>query len=153
VALLCIDIDDLRGINDEFGHAAGDSVLCAVAERLQRNSSPGGTPARIGSDQFILAEPATSDAAAEALARQVVGQGTQIVEVGGLSVPYDFRVGIAVGDGPQAGADRLVRNDQCELGQGYLISRPLDAEAVPQLSLPAQRAGAAGSSVLLETSG
>ena len=60
-ALLFIDIDGFKAINDEFGHSAGDEVLCFVAGRIRAVSPVGATPARVGGDELALFLPDASD--------------------------------------------------------------------------------------------
>ncbi len=52
--LIFIDLDDFKEVNDRFGHAAGDELLCAVGERLKRCVDDGDTLARIGGDEFAI---------------------------------------------------------------------------------------------------
>lgn len=52
--LIFVDLDDFKEINDRFGHAAGDELLCAVGERLKRCVSENDTLARIGGDEFAI---------------------------------------------------------------------------------------------------
>jgi diguanylate cyclase (GGDEF)-like protein len=61
-ALLFIDIDGFKAVNDEFGHTVGDDVLCAVAARIRSVSPIGATPARVGGDEFALFLPEISGA-------------------------------------------------------------------------------------------
>ncbi|MCK0174762.1 EAL domain-containing protein [Mycolicibacterium sp. F2034L] len=52
--LIFVDLDDFKEVNDRFGHAAGDNLLCAVGERLQRCMGENDTLARIGGDEFAI---------------------------------------------------------------------------------------------------
>lgn len=54
IALLFIDLDDFKKLNDNFGHRAGDALLRAVAERLQRASGGGDFVSRVGGDEFVV---------------------------------------------------------------------------------------------------
>src|SRR5205814_9050310 len=69
-AVLCIDLDGLKEINDVFGHAIGDKVLIEVANRLQ-DSARGGVVARLSGDEFGLIIDGNQPAARVALAEQV----------------------------------------------------------------------------------
>jgi diguanylate cyclase (GGDEF)-like protein len=81
-ALVLLDLDDFKGVNDSFGHLAGDRILRNVAEVLEESIRPGDTIARHGGDEFSVIAPETSAAEAttlalrleEAVQRVVAGQ-------------------------------------------------------------------------------
>jgi diguanylate cyclase (GGDEF)-like protein len=59
-ALLFIDLDGFKAVNDEYGHVVGDDVLCTVAARIRAVAPIGGTPARVGGDELALFLPEVS---------------------------------------------------------------------------------------------
>jgi diguanylate cyclase (GGDEF)-like protein len=69
-AVLLIDLDRFKPVNDLFGHAVGDAVLCEVAQRLEDAAGEGATVARIGGDEFALVTTFTGDAPIERIIEQ-----------------------------------------------------------------------------------
>jgi diguanylate cyclase (GGDEF)-like protein len=72
LALLLIDLDRFKRINDEFGHLAGDQVLCAVAAEVSRVAAACDLPCRIGGDEFALLAQLNEASELEALAARIV---------------------------------------------------------------------------------
>ena len=77
-SLVYFDLDDLKGVNDRFGHPAGDAVLQAVAERLVAHVRESDLVGRMGGDEFAVilaqADQATAEAKAASLARAIEAQ-------------------------------------------------------------------------------
>ncbi len=100
LALLFVDLDHFKVVNDSLGHHAGDQVLVAVADRLSELVRPDDVVARFGGDEFvILCAPVTSADQTVNLAdriRQLVSGG---VEIDGEQVHVSVSVGVVMGDG------------------------------------------------------
>jgi diguanylate cyclase (GGDEF)-like protein len=83
-SLVYIDLDDLKGVNDRLGHAAGDAALKAVAERLVSQLRESDIVGRMGGDEFavilVQADHATAEAKAAALARAIEAEPLQFGE-------------------------------------------------------------------------
>ena len=73
-SVLCVDIDRLKAINDDFGHHAGDGALVAVGRALADNARTIDVVARIGGDEFAVLMPETSSAQASALSDRVLAE-------------------------------------------------------------------------------
>jgi len=101
-ALAVADIDRFKGINDRFGHSAGDAVLQAVAGRLSQCVREADTVSRLGGDEFgvILAGAGTRDAAAAVLGK-VVASGSLPIRLDGGRIAATLSVGAVLfpGDG------------------------------------------------------
>jgi diguanylate cyclase (GGDEF)-like protein len=95
-AVLAVDIDHFKEANDVFGHAVGDELLCAVAQRLQI-AARGAFIARIGGDEFtLLLAEGEQPAAAEALADRLIKALSKDFEIRGQKIPLGLSVGGAV---------------------------------------------------------
>jgi diguanylate cyclase (GGDEF)-like protein len=78
-ALILLDLDDFKGVNDSFGHLAGDRILCNVAEVLKESIRPGDTICRHGGDEFSVIGPETSEAEAGNLALRLEAAVQRVV--------------------------------------------------------------------------
>ena len=97
LAVLFVDLDGFKPVNDSLGHAAGDTVLKQVAARLLHEVRPADTVARIGGDEFVLLlEDVNGLDDAAALAGRLVGQLAQPIEVAHTTVEVRASIGLVV---------------------------------------------------------
>ncbi|HQW80252.1 MAG: diguanylate cyclase [Rhodanobacteraceae bacterium] len=111
VALLFLDIDHLKQVNDGHGHGAGDTLIRCFATRLAACISSNDLVARIGGDEFVvlleMPEQAAAIRAAETMATAVCAAMTEPLAVSGHSLPLGASIGIAVSRSDSDG-DRLM---------------------------------------------
>lgn len=105
-AVLFIDLDGFKSINDSLGHSVGDDLLKACAERLRQDVPPTAMVARLGGDEFVIVvEHVAEPSSAEALANGVLRRLSQEIDVNGLPLRVSASVGVAFypRDGSNAG--------------------------------------------------
>lgn len=104
LALLFLDIDHLKPINDRHGHAAGDQLIRSFAQRLKARVREGDLVARIGGDEFVVLsehlEASEAGRAAEEIASQMIQAMTEPVQLGELALQTGTSIGIAVALSP-----------------------------------------------------
>jgi len=105
LALLLLDIDDFKRINDVHGHAVGDHVLSRIAGILRAAARPEDHVCRIGGEEFVVIQPGTDAASATALARRIAGELStcELDPVGAVNVS----IGIADAPGDASSAREL----------------------------------------------
>jgi diguanylate cyclase (GGDEF)-like protein/PAS domain S-box-containing protein len=109
LAVLFLDLDDFKTVNDSLGHVAGDLVLRAVADRLAACLRDGDTVGRLGGDEFaVLVEDADSSDT-QTVAGRILGAFADPFEVAGRQVRLSASIGVAFGANA-TGADELMRN-------------------------------------------
>jgi diguanylate cyclase (GGDEF)-like protein len=135
LTVFCLDLDGFKAVNDRFGHAAGDAVLVAVAERLRASVRDADFVCRIGGDEFVILLPNITDGEAASIARRIISR---------VSEPFEFapttRVGASIGlaSAPRDGitADELLSAadramyDAKRRGKGGFVIHASDAEMV-----------------------
>jgi diguanylate cyclase (GGDEF)-like protein/PAS domain S-box-containing protein len=131
-ALLFLDFDRFKLVNDTLGHAAGDDLLQAVAQRLQSASlqamEPEGCIARFGGDEFVLLAPGLqTEAEVRSLGQRLLAALEQPYAVQGKSVRSSASIGVALSQGAQTEASDLLRDADIAMyeakrnGRGQLV--------------------------------
>jgi diguanylate cyclase (GGDEF)-like protein len=110
LAVLFIDLDDFKHVNDSLGHAAGDQLLIAAARRLQGCLRPTDTAARLGGDEFAVLLERVTDAEAAAVAGPVLDTLHQPFGLNGRTIPIKASLGVATGLPGADEAEELLRN-------------------------------------------
>ncbi|WP_420450567.1 putative bifunctional diguanylate cyclase/phosphodiesterase [Ilumatobacter sp.] len=112
-ALMFLDVDDFKTINDSAGHGVGDAVLREVAERLRSCLRDSDVVGRFGGDEFVLVAPGVSDDThALDLAERVLATVTGSVRADGIEIAFGISLGVAVtGEGCTTAAQLLHRAD------------------------------------------
>jgi len=109
-AVLFLDLDDFKTVNDSLGHSVGDELLVAVARRVRDRAGDRGLAARLGGDEFgILLREATLDEA-EALAADLLDALREAVTLAGREITIHPSIGIAAADQPGMTAEEILRN-------------------------------------------
>jgi diguanylate cyclase (GGDEF)-like protein len=138
-AVLFIDLDGFKDINDAFGHAFGDQLLVTVSARLRANLRSQDTVARFGGDEFVLLLDPVADVADGAmLANRIVADLRRPLLVNGREVAVGASMGIAVSDGTEPidhvmhDADRAMYVAKARVGDPY---RVVDRSTLPSTTL------------------
>jgi diguanylate cyclase (GGDEF)-like protein len=109
-AVLFVDLDNFKVINDALGHDQGDRLLCAVADRIRAELRPSDTVARVGGDEFVVfCEDVTSEHDALAMVDRLVHALDAPFDLAGQAQHATASVGIALGDGATQ-PEVLIRN-------------------------------------------
>ena len=146
LAVLFLDIDDFKTINDSLGHDAGDALLNAVAARIDSVVRPSDTPARLGGDEFaVLLDGIDSHEEAHRIARRIVEVLSDAVTLSHHDLIVTASIGVAFGAEP-AQAGELLRNADMamyaakEAGKGSIktFEPMMHRRAVTRLALRAE---------------
>lgn len=94
-ALVFVDLDRFKQVNDSLGHQAGDELLCTIARRLREAAPPGSTIARVGGDEFVLLVTRIDESSAEALTSDIILATSESWRYQGKRIPVNASIGVA----------------------------------------------------------
>ncbi len=135
VAVLFLDLDGFKAVNDRIGHSGGDQLLIAVAERLRSALRADDTVARLGGDEFVVVLEECEQALAIQMAERLIASLSDIT-VDGRRFDLAASVGIAMATGPGISIDDLLHQSDVAMyraksspGQSVILfeERPLSA--------------------------
>lgn len=110
-AVMFLDLDDFKSVNDSLGHAVGDRLLVTVSERVQRCLEVSDTAARLGGDEFaILIDRAVSDTEVFAVASRILDSLREPIRVSERTIEITGSIGIALNGEDVCTTDGLLRN-------------------------------------------
>jgi len=110
IAVLFLDLDSFKQVNDLLGHASGDLLLVQVAERLRHSVRPGDTVARLGGDEFAVLLEGADDATAVDVAGRITNALRAPFVVDGQEILVRGSLGVAISSSDARSADKLLRN-------------------------------------------
>jgi diguanylate cyclase (GGDEF)-like protein len=109
-AMLCLDLERFKAVNDSFGHPVGDGLLLAVADRLRAAVRAGDTVARLGGDEFVILQLNVADLSeTTALARRIIEAIGKPFMVEGHLLSIGVSIGIALAPGGRTNPEQLLK--------------------------------------------
>jgi diguanylate cyclase (GGDEF)-like protein len=110
-AVMCLDLDQFKDVNDTLGHPAGDKLLCVVAKRILSVTRGSDVVARLGGDEFaVVAYPAEDQTIIAGMAARLVEAVSEPYEIDGQQVIIGISIGIAIAPSDGTDPDRLMKN-------------------------------------------
>ncbi|MFA1672948.1 putative bifunctional diguanylate cyclase/phosphodiesterase [Rhizobium mongolense] len=139
IALLYLDVDHFKHINDSKGHAAGDTLLCQVAKRLSALAQEGDLVARLGGDEFALVLKLAEISRAERFAKQLLALLSAPFDLDGVNEHVSCSIGIALAPEHTEDADVLMRHADLALYAAKASGRSTYRFYEPEMRLEAER--------------
>ena len=123
LAVMFLDLDRFKSVNDSLGHSVGDALLCAVTERLQRVVPGADTVARLGGDEFAIVHGHATPSGTSELAANIIDALIEPFDVHGHQVVIGTSIGIAMAPADGNEPDQLLRNADMALYRAKAAGR------------------------------
>ena len=137
-ALLCLDLDGFKAVNDTLGHAIGDRLLIAVADRLRSCLREGDIVARLGGDEFAVLQKGGDEAASAALAQRLIEAVAAPYEFGGILAGVGLSIGVALPQDTGITVEELLKGADLALYHSKAAGRGVWHRFEPGMALRAQ---------------
>jgi diguanylate cyclase (GGDEF)-like protein/PAS domain S-box-containing protein len=137
--VLFIDLNRFKEVNDSLGHAAGDSLLQQVSQRLQSCMRPGDVVARLGGDEFVVTASCAGRDAAGAIAQRLLAALTLPFSVHGLEIHVGASIGISLTDQDSTTAELLFQNADTAMYRAKAAGDSAYQFFEPEMSLEVKR--------------
>jgi diguanylate cyclase (GGDEF)-like protein len=139
-AVFCLDLDNFKQVNDTLGHAVGDELLCAVADRLRACVREIDTVARLGGDEFAIIQSNIENSEnAERLARRIVECVGAPYEFNGQRIVVGCSVGISLAPSDGTAGEKLLKNADVALYRAKTDGRGIWRFFEPEMDASLQR--------------
>ena len=139
LALMFIDLDHFKNINDTLGHSAGDDLLIQVARRLESLVRAGDTLSRQGGDEFVLVLPGCGSEEAAAVACKLVQQHNRSITLGAQEVVVTLSIGISVFPTDGSDFETLSKSADMAMYQAKLAGRNTWRQFKPDMQARSSR--------------
>lgn len=148
LALLLLDLDGFKDVNDTLGHSAGDSVLKIVARRLRESIAAHHMVARLGGDEFVVVMSETVDPITTSeLASTLISVIEEPIEVDNEPVHIGASIGISLKSAEEGDSEQILGNADLALYQAKADGRHLVRIFTPELRQTALKRGSLSSSI------
>jgi len=115
IAILFVDLDNFKLVNDSLGHGCGDGVLSEMARRIVDCMGPTDTASRFGGDEIVILHPRATDDSSVALGKRILAALAEPIFVSGKEVVVSASVGVALSEPGRKSAEQLLREADAAL--------------------------------------
>ena len=123
-AVMCLDLDRFKAVNDTLGHPIGDALLIEVSKRLQNSLRATDTAARLGGDEFaIVARQVKNENEINRMAQRIINAISQPYMINGHQIIIGVSIGIEMIESPKLHPDEMIRNADLALYQAKAKGR------------------------------